>query len=147
MDSICGSKLLLILDKIYQYFRNSVYLTWNFAPGFIQLVFSVKITVSAIFESTIIISVFWRLKCMDGWQPPKVFVKIKCVLKNFAKFTGEHLCQSLFFNKDAGAACYFIKKQTVTKVFSCKFFLKEHLFYRTPLGDCFYKYELKKKKS
>ena len=26
----------------------------------------------------------------------------KGVLKNFAKFTGKHLCQSLFFNKDAG---------------------------------------------
>ena len=26
----------------------------------------------------------------------------KCVLRNFAKFTGKHLCQSLFFNKVAG---------------------------------------------
>ena len=26
----------------------------------------------------------------------------RCVLKNFAKFTGKHLCQSLFFNKVAG---------------------------------------------
>ena len=26
----------------------------------------------------------------------------KGVLKNFAKFTGKHLCQSLFFNKVAG---------------------------------------------
>ena len=24
----------------------------------------------------------------------------KCVLKNFAKFTGKSLCQSLFFNKN-----------------------------------------------
>ena len=32
---------------------------------------------------------------------PKVFCK-KCVLKNFAKFTGKHLCQSLLFNKVAG---------------------------------------------
>ena len=29
---------------------------------------------------------------------PKVFCK-KGVLSNFAKFTGKHLCQSLFFNK------------------------------------------------
>ena len=29
---------------------------------------------------------------------PDVFYKI-CVLKNFTKFTGKHLCQSLFFNK------------------------------------------------
>ena len=26
----------------------------------------------------------------------------KCVLRNFAKFTGKHICQSLFFNKVAG---------------------------------------------
>ena len=35
---------------------------------------------------------------------PGVFCK-KGVLRNFAKFTGKHLCQSLFFNKVAGAAC------------------------------------------
>ena len=34
-------------------------------------------------------------------QPPGVFYK-KDVLKNFSKFTGKHLCWSLFFNKDAG---------------------------------------------
>ena len=32
---------------------------------------------------------------------PEVFCK-KGVLKNFAKFTGKHLCQRLFFNKVAG---------------------------------------------
>ena len=31
----------------------------------------------------------------------EVFCK-KGVLKNFTKFTGKHLCQSLFFNKVAG---------------------------------------------
>ena len=34
-------------------------------------------------------------------QPPKVFCK-KGVLRTFAKFTGNHLCQVLFFNKVAG---------------------------------------------
>ena len=34
-------------------------------------------------------------------QPPEVFCK-KGVLKNFAKFTGKHLYQSLIFNKAAG---------------------------------------------
>ena len=34
-------------------------------------------------------------------QPPEVFCK-KGVLKIFAKFTGKHLCKSLFFNKVAG---------------------------------------------
>ena len=32
---------------------------------------------------------------------PEVFCK-KGVLRNFTKFTGKHLCQSLFFNKVAG---------------------------------------------
>ena len=34
-------------------------------------------------------------------QPPQVFYK-KGVLKNFAKFTGKHLCQGLFSNKVGG---------------------------------------------
>ena len=33
-------------------------------------------------------------------QPPEMFCK-KVVLKNFAKFTGKNLSQSLFFNKGA----------------------------------------------
>ena len=41
-----------------------------------------------------------------GWgegftEYSEVFCK-KCVLKNFANFTGKQLCQSLFFNKVAG---------------------------------------------
>ena len=61
----------------------------------------------------------------------------KDVLRNFAKFTGKHLCQSLFFNKVAGKA---IKKETLPQVFSCEFceiskntFSTEHL----PPDDCF----------
>ena len=34
---------------------------------------------------------------------PEVFYNIG-FLKNFAKFTGKHLCQSLFFNKVAGVS-------------------------------------------
>ena len=34
-------------------------------------------------------------------QPLELFCK-KCVLRNFARFTGQHLCQSLFFNKVEG---------------------------------------------
>ena len=37
-----------------------------------------------------------------GSSRPEVFCK-KGVLRNFAKFTGKHLCQGLFFNKVAGA--------------------------------------------
>ena len=34
-------------------------------------------------------------------QPPEVFCE-KGVLRNFAKFTGKRLCESLFFNKVTG---------------------------------------------
>ena len=65
---------------------------------------------------------------------PEVFCK-KGVLRNFTKFTGKHLCQSLFFNKVAGQACNFIKKETLAQVFSCEFceISKNTFFYRTPL--------------
>ena len=42
----------------------------------------------------------------------------KGVLKNFTNFTEKHLCWSLFFNKKEN----FIKKETLTQLFSCKFF-------------------------
>ena len=51
----------------------------------------------------------------------------KGVLRNFTKFTGKHMCQSLFFNS-------FIKKETLARIFSCEFcktskntFFIEHL--------------------
>ena len=58
-------------------------------------------------------------------QPLEVFHEENCSW-NFEKFTGKHLCQSLFFNKVAAL---------------------EYLFYRTPLGDCFQKkHQITKKK-
>ena len=48
---------------------------------------------------------------------PKVFCK-KGVLRNFTKFTGKHLCQSLFFNKVAGLrTATLFKKGSGTGVF------------------------------
>ena len=38
-------------------------------------------------------------------QSPEVFCK-KGVLRNFTKFTGKHLCQSLFLNKVAGIGAF-----------------------------------------
>ena len=62
----------------------------------------------------------------------------KGVLRNFTKFTGKHLCQSLFFNKVADLrpqVCDFIKKETLEQVFSCGFYeiSKNTVLYRTPL--------------
>ena len=64
---------------------------------------------------------------------PEVFCR-KGVLGNFAKFTGKHLCQSLFFNKVTGQAYSFIKKEILAQVFSCEFceISKNTYFYRTP---------------
>ena len=42
-------------------------------------------------------------------------------LKNFAKFKGKRLCQSLFVNKGAGTPCNFVKKEILVQVFSCEF--------------------------
>ena len=54
---------------------------------------------------------------------PGVLCK-KGALRNFSKFAGKHLRQSLFFNKVAGLrpqAGNFIKKETLVQVFSCEF--------------------------
>ena len=54
---------------------------------------------------------------------PEVFCE-NGVLRHFAKFTGKHLCQSLFFNKVAGHKCF---PENFSK------FLRTPFFYRTPL--------------
>ena len=57
----------------------------------------------------------------------------QCVLRNFAKLTGKHPCQSLFLIESQ--PCNFIKKETLAQVFSCEFckiskntFFTEHLW-------------------
>ena len=53
----------------------------------------------------------------DRSSRPEVFCK-KGVLRNFAKFTGKHLCQSLFFNKVAGLRpATLLKRDSGTGVF------------------------------
>ena len=57
----------------------------------------------------------------------------KVFLETFAKSTGKHLCQSLFFNKVAGLKpVTLFKKEALAQVFSCAFFKKTPFFYRTP---------------
>ena len=62
----------------------------------------------------------------------------KVVLRNFANFTGKHLCQSLFFNKiaDLRPATLF-RKRLWHRCFPVNFvkFLRTP-FYRISLGDC-----------
>ena len=66
----------------------------------------------------------------------------KVVLKNFAKFTENHLWQSLFFNKVAGLRpATLLKTRLWLTCFPANFenFLRKfwELFGRTPLEDCF----------
>ena len=65
----------------------------------------------------------------------------KDALKNFAKLTGKHLCQSLFFSKVAGLGLQLCKKDTLAQVLSCKFckVFQNTFFHRTPLRNCFCK--------
>ena len=44
----------------------------------------------------------------------------KDVLKNFTKFIGKHLCQSLFLNKFAGLRPATLSKKRLTQVFTCE---------------------------
>ena len=59
-----------------------------------------------------------------------------CILKYFTKFTGKHLCQSLFFNKGADLRpAALLKKRLWHRCFpvsSAKYL--RTLFYRTPLA-------------
>ena len=48
--------------------------------------------------------VFWMIR----YQSCSI---VKGVLRNFAKFTGKHVCQSLFFNKVAGVTNQTTKNQ------------------------------------
>ena len=70
---------------------------------------------------------------------PEVFCK-KGVLKNFLKFAGKQLCQSLFFNKVAGLRPEtLLKKRLWRRYFPVNFekFLRIS-FLENTTGDCFH---------
>ena len=73
----------------------------------------------------------------------QMFFKIG-VLKNFAIFTGKHLCWGLFFNRvpfrKGLQAFNFIKKETPTQLFSCEYC--EIL--KNTSGSCFWVYFARK---
>ena len=67
---------------------------------------------------------------IPGWN-----FTCKHPLRNFTKFTGKHLRQSLFFSKVAESL---LKRDSGTGVFLWILRnFREHLFYRTPPEDCF----------
>ena len=67
---------------------------------------------------------------------PQVFCK-KGVFRNFAKLTGNHLCQSLFFNTDAALGpTILLKKRLWHRCFPVNFtkFLRTPFFIEQPCG-------------
>ena len=70
---------------------------------------------------------------IDRSSRPELLCK-KIVLRNFAKFTGKQLCQSLFFNQVAGLRPVTLLKKRLGQVFSSEFgeiskntFFTEHI--------------------
>ena len=68
-------------------------------------------------------------------KPPPWSSHMRCsikmvFLKNFAKFIGQHLCQSLFFKKSTCIYNFFLKKAPA-QVFSCE--LSKIIFFSEPL--------------
>ena len=85
-----------------------------------------------------LVILLWKYLKNDRSSHIRCSIK-KVVLENYPKLTGKHLCQSLFFNKVAFAACNFIKKETLALLFSCKFHqILRTPFYNTSLNDCFW---------
>ena len=70
------------------------------------------------------------------YKKAAIFFYKKGTFKNFTKFTGKHLFQSLVFNKVAGLrSATLLKKETLAQVFSCEFceifkntFFTEHIW-------------------
>ena len=56
----------------------------------------------------------------------------KGALRNVAKFTGKYLSQSLLFNKTAGGACKFVKKE---RLWHRCFLVNFAKFLRTPFSQ------------
>ena len=81
------------------------------------------------------------MKMSERNSRPEVFCK-KDVLRNFAKFTGKHLCQNHFLNKVAGLRPATLSKKRFWH--RCKFwkiskntFFTEHLWATASVITCF----------
>ena len=86
---------------------------------------------------------YWQqlvnLQIQSKSSHPEVLFK-KGVLKNFAKFTGKNLCQSLFQNKMADWRPSNLLKKRFQRTFVSLEVLrifKEHVYCRVPPGRCF----------
>ena len=118
--------LFIITQNVYLYtpvFSN----VHSISPYF--PVFSPRIT-TFISCSQLYFNYLHKLPALHWSSHRKCSIEI-CVLENFTKFTGKHLCQSLFFNKVAGLRLStLLKKRLWHKCFTVNFvkFLKTPFF-------------------
>ena len=76
----------------------------------------------------------WIIYIAIGRSSHQMYSIIKGVLRNFAKFTGKHLCQSLFFNKVVVLSpVSLLKKRLWQRCFPVNFvkFLRTHFLQKT----------------
>ena len=120
--------------KLYVYSTKRKLQKWRCINTSVPCVSSVHLTLGQLLKRAYELKIYSLIKgCLviSFRSRPKVFCK-KDVLKNFAKFAGKHLCQTLFLNKVSGLKRI---RCISTQVFSCEFceIFKKTYFYRTPL--------------
>ena len=135
---LCGE---LPVSSLFSRTRNSALAVKNYAKANVKFFWSHPIFISLFLIISVFISGPVQFLFIYQLQNPiqlrsshpEVFCK-KGVLKNFAKFTGKHLCKRLFFNKVAGS----LKKSLWHKCFHVNFakFLRTH-FLQNSFGGCF----------
>ena len=132
--------LFIDLSKTFSSLLHDLLLAKLNACGFIYK--SIKIISSFLFGRryrTKINSAYsdWRIYYRSS--RPEMFCR-KDAFRNLEKFTGKHLCQSLFFNKVAGLRpAALLKKRLWHRCFPVNFskFLRT-LFLQNTSGGCFY---------
>ena len=93
---------------------------------------TVLIVVILLLITTIIFCHYTNQECIDALTSKAIVwgcsVKKFRKFKNFEKFTGKQLCQSLFFK-----TCNLLKKKNWCRCFLVNFAISKSTFYRTPL--------------
>ena len=117
---------LIFLIKIF-------FIRFFFIRNFFIRIFSIRIGRNLNVVCNLLRHLFFFKKIRSS--RPDMFSE-KVVLRNFAKFTGKHLFQSLFFNKVAGAPAILLKKRLWQMCFPMNFkkflrtpFFTEHLWW------------------
>ena len=95
--------LIIILQQVIKPF-----LVWNIYFTFFLSVVDCTFYKSTIKSNCILLLCHVRVRI----SPQELFCK-KGIFRNFAKFTGKHLYQRLFFNKVVGQACFRVNLHSI----------------------------------